>query len=406
MSSTTVFYNDLEITGETVTVDFQVGRSRELDDFLPVAGLVRVTNYNRDFDPPFFTTPFELLQLSGDTLLQLSGDTLLQLQGSQASGSYGVIEIGGKFVIKDGAVTVFTGHVEDVNYTYTNDRRVEAEFILGDRLTSLAASTFTSDWQTSDNQLSGARITEALGRADIDLSAYIGTINSGTIHLQGDLVVAGTNVLDYMRLIARTEHGKLWVDPDGLIQFRDRYTFPSTTPVADFDDIVTNFNFSGVSLSFGAELRAWQAVVTRLGGQPKTGTAAASPPANIGPRGITRDGLLFRTDEYSESLANYLANKFSDPEAVVASLDRILANLGTSDRATIAAIEIDEVVTLTWTPTQSGSQVTQTLVVEGVRYQADSSGMAVVGLQLAAYPNTNYFTYDTDSYDSGVPYGF
>jgi hypothetical protein len=46
------------------------------------------------------------------------------------------------------------------------------------------------------------------------------------------------------------------------------------------------------------------------------------------------------------------------------------------------------------------------LVVEGTHYEADNSGWAAMTLQLTAYPNTNYFIYDTDVYDSGVPYGY
>ena len=45
-------------------------------------------------------------------------------------------------------------------------------------------------------------------------------------------------------------------------------------------------------------------------------------------------------------------------------------------------------------------------MIEGVTFIVDLYGAARVQLQLSDYPNTNYFYWDTDSYDSGVPFGF
>lgn len=421
VTATTVFYGGDEITAETFSVEVRRGRSRDADEFAPSTGTVYLRNYERNFDPSFFTTPAYLLMESDDYLLKEDGDKLLLEQGSQASGDYGVIELGTDVEIKDGSVTVFNGHVEDTSNIYDRTKRAEAEFSLGDTLTSMASSSIQEEWATTDNQRSGARLTELLGRSDIDLSAQIGTINAGAIRLlggsvttaadgtvtrEGHVVTVGTNVLQEAQLIARTEHGKLFVDRNGLIQFRDRFTFPSSTPAADFDDTNTNFQFNGTGVGVGSELRAWQATVQRQGGEAMTALSSTSPPAKLGRRGLSRLGLLFRGDSQSESLAEHLAEKYADPEAVITSLEVYLHGLGTSDRATIAALDIDDTVTLSWTPTGSGSTITQTLVIEGVTYSADHTGRAVMAFQLSAYPNTNYFTLGTDSLDGGVPLGF
>ena len=420
-SATTVFYDGSEITAEAYSVEIRRGRSRDADEFAPSTGIVQLWNYDRNFDPSFFTTPTYLLMESGDFLLMESGDKILLEQGAQASGDYGVIDLGTDVEIKDGAVTVFDGHVEDTNNVYDRLKRAEATFHLGDTMTSMASSSIQEEWATTDNQLSGARLTELLGRSDIDLSAQIGTIDDGTIRLlggsvttadngtvtrEGHVVLVGTNVLQEAQLIARTEHGKLYVDRNGLIQFRDRYTFPSASAAADFDDTNTNFQFNGTGVGVGSELRAWQATVQRQGGEAMTAQSATSPPAKLGRRGLSRLGLLFRGDSQSESLAEHLAEKYAQPEAVITSLEVYLHGLGTSDRATIAALDINDTVTLSWTPTGSGTTITQTLVIEGLTYSADQTGRAVMTFQLSAYPDTNYFTLDTDSLDGGVPLGF
>ena len=420
----TVTYNGFDITAEVFGVDMRRGRSRELDQFQAGSGSVLVRNYDRNFDPPWFSVPAFLLMESGDFLLLENTDQILLEQGSLASGSYGVMAIGGDIVVSDGAVDVFTGHVSDINYSYDVSGRTQATLVLSDALGAIGGCTFAAEtytvtdpltgdvetlpgWETTDGQFSGARILEILNRDDVNVAFGVGTIDTGSIPLQGDIVAAGTNVLQYMQKIAETEQGKLWLDADGNIQYRGRYSFPSATPVADFDDNDTNYSFNEtIGIMFGGELRAWSATVTRAGGLPQTADSAVSPPATLGPSTISISGVLLRDDVYALSLAEFLAEKYSNPEAVVSTLRIYLHGLSTSDRATVAGVDINDTVTLTWQPTGAGEIITQTLVVEGVSYSADYNGRTAIDLQLVAYPETNYFTLDTDSMDGGKVLGY
>lgn len=403
--ATTVEYGGLPISAETFSVDVRAGRSRDADEFSPSTGTILLHNKTRNFDPSFFATPNYLLLESGDYLLLESGDRIVLEQGAQASGDYGVISLGTDVVVKDGAVTVFTGHVEDTDNEYGRANRNSATFILGDTLTSLASSSFQTEWQTTDNQLSGARLAEIIDRSGVD--GLTVSLDAGTIRLQGNLVAVGTNILQEAQLVSRTEYGKLYIDRAGFLQFRDRYTFPSPTAAADFDDTNTNFQFSGAGVGVGSELRAWSWTVQRLGGEAKTALSAASPPPKLGRRGGSDSGLLFRGDMYSESLAEFKAEKYSNPDAVISSLKVKLHGISdVDDRATIAALEINDTVTLSWTPTGEGAPVSQTLVIEGWAYSADHTGRAEMTFQLSSYPETNYFTWDVSSFDTGVPYGF
>lgn len=400
----TVTYEGFNITSEVSGIDLRCGRSRELDEFQSVSGSVTLHNFDRNFDPPFFTTENYLLMESGDYLLLENGDRIILAQGSQASGSYGVMTIGGTLTIDDGAVRVFTGHVEDINYDWDNTGAARVTLVLGDALTSLASTKFSTEWTPTNVQRSGARITEALSRSDVGMASKIGTIDNGHHRLQGAVVANGTNVLQYVQLVSRTEYGKFYVDAAGTYQFRGRFDFPSTTTAADFDDTGVGFKFSDVGVNFGSELRAWGASIQRLGGITQTATATASPPATLGQRTISQTGLLFRSDAESKARAEFLSSKFSAPEATIASLRVNLHDLGTSPRATIAGLDIHDSVSLTWTPQNTGAQVTQTLVIEGRTFHALArTGEAWVELQLSAMPDTNYFTLDTDLLDSGVP---
>jgi len=432
--SISVLYDGIAI-GEAFEVSIRRGRSRELDEFEAASGYVRVRNASRVFDPPFFGTPSYLLLETGDRLLLETGDRLLLEQGGTASGTYGTMTLGASIEVRDGAVTVFSGHVEDINYRWTVEGDAVATFVVGDGLSTLARTMFQTDVTFDDGELPGVRIAEILDRSDVAFPSG-GTyraLSNGQARMIGNSVSAGSNVLQELQLISRSDHGRLYTDRTGKLIFKGRYDLPGA-PTVDFKDDGTAFPFADVTVSFGSEFLAFQATVTRQvvrpdepdfgvitprpifgqespslldsAGTPRTATAGASPPALIGARGASQADLLLRNDAESEARSRYLVDRFSQVEAVVSELSVHLHGMSVSDRAIIAALDINNVVTLTWTPRGSGSTVTQTLAVEGVSYDWRVTTWTVVTLQLSQRPNTNYFTLDTSQLDSGEVLGF
>jgi hypothetical protein len=166
--------------------------------------------------------------------------------------------------------------------------------------------------------------------------------------------------------------------------------------------------FSGVTVAFGSELLYFKVSVQRFGGVTQTVTDAGAIAAypNLGVRHLTISNLLFDSDAYSLSLATYLVTRYSTPQGIVSGLQIPLHALGTTDRATVAALDIGDVITLSWTPVHTGGAITQVLVIEGVRYSADVSGDTRVWLQLSDARNPAFLVYDTGAYDTGAVYGF
>jgi hypothetical protein len=438
--TTTVYYDGIEVTGESFDVDIRRGRSRTIDEFEAASGYVRVRNVSRNFDPPFFTTPSYLLLESGDFVLLETGDRVLLEQGSFAAGSYGQMQLGKTLVVMDGSVTVFAGHVEDINYRYDVGGYAEATFVVGDPINTLARTSIGVDVITTDAQTPGARIAAVLDRSDVNFPAggTYRSIATGHARLVGDTIVAGTNVLQYLQLVARTDAGKLYTDRTGKLVYKGRYDWPGESggtfgnSSADFTDTVgATFAFSSVQLDYGSELLTYQATVTRVvvpppvvtfgvvnedvdpdvpvvdsSGTPRSATAGASPPPALGARNLSMPGLLLRNDSECEARASYIVDRYSVPEGVISSLSTYLEPYGSVDRAVVAALDINDVVTVTWTPNNTGTTVTQTLAVEGVTYSKPYDGLTTVTLQLSEMPNTNFFRLDVDSLDGGVPLGF
>lgn len=400
---------EYEITAEAFSVSLRRGRNLETDEIDAGGGTIQCRNLSRNFDPFFASVESDLLLETGDRLLQESTDHIL-LDGSVGSiGSYGVITQGRKVVVKDGAVTVYTGFVEDYDYEWDVNGNATATLVVRDSLATLARTEFL-EWTTTYNEPTGTRIGTVLDRAEVGFpsGASARDLDTGLIRCQDDYVSYGSNVLNYLQLVARTEFGRLFVNRTGVLTFLDRYAVFNATATVSFNDTGTGIPFNAVRVRYGSELLYFKVSVQRFGGVTQTATNAAAIAANenLGVRHLTISNLLYRSDAYSLALATYLADRYSSAEAVVSSLEIPLGKLSTADRATVTALDIGSVIDLTWTPTRSGGVVTQTLAVEGVSYSASYTGECVLSLQLSDARSAAYLIYDTDAYDSGKLYGF
>ncbi len=402
----TIKYNDVAVTSEAFSINLRRGRNRQLDEFEPVSGSVMFYNFDGSWTAPFLSTPTHLLMESDDFMLQENGDKILLEQSVEASGDYGKIELGGTLTIDDGTTRVFTGHVEDINYRYRPDGYTDAQVILGDGLTTLANCEFATEWTATDNQLPGDRLAAVMAMPGVDFPEANRDFEKGHSRLQGDTVPIKTNVLQYAQLVSRSEYVKFYIDRLGTVTFKGRYDFPSSTPVVTVDDSGSNIPFADVEIDFGSELLRSSVTVRRIGGTARTAVSPLTLPDPLADRNLTISGLLLRHDGDVGARAQFLAEQYSSIDPRVAGLRIILDDLGTSDRADVAGLDINDTITWTWTPPGTNTEVSQDLVIEGVTYASDVHGTTTVDLQLSEYPNTNYFTWDTDSYDSGVPWGF
>lgn len=409
-----------DITGEAFSVDVGAGRDTERDVFDAGGGTIQVRNLSRNFDPFFATSSDFLLQADdASRILQASGDGILLASPSTASaaGDYAAMVQGRKLVVKDGGVTVFTGFVEDFEYEWARGPQASATLLVKDALATLGRTSYLEHTRT-DNEMTGARITAMLNRAEVAFPAATRNISTGLVACQGDFVSHGSNVLNDLQNIAKTEFGRLFVSRGGTLTFLDRYAVFGATPTASFNDLAPYLPFSGVRVTFGSESLWFSVSVDREGGiaQTVTNTAAQAANPNLGARHLTMSGLLFTADIYSKALATYLADRYSRSEAIVSSLTVPLSTLGSAtarlsvaQRALVCGLEIGNVVSLDWTPTGHGLPVSQVLAIEGWHYTASHTAgdiTASMSFQLSDARDPEFLVYDTDAYDSGKVYGF
>lgn len=394
-----VYLDADEITGEVTSANTNRGRSIETSTFDAGRARVNVENLSANFNPYFLNLPGALLLESGDTLLLENGDRLLLESGNGlGSGDYGEIKVGRKLTIVDGGVTVFTGYVEDLDFSWDGDLKPSATIDGRDPLATLGA-TDLNKWQTTLGQLTGARVSAVLNRSEVGFpsGASFRDIASGTQPLQADLVDAGTNALRYLQQINETENGRLFADRTGKLIFQDRYEVFGVTPSASFNDTETALPFYAVDVRFGTELLHFQVSVDAGldDVQTVTDSAAAAEYPTLGKRNLGRR-TLHQLNDHAAGLAQFLVDRLSSVGAVVSGLTVWLNELSVSDRATVCALDIGDVISLTWTPQGSSGPVNQILVIEGVSYSLAAQN-AWMTFQLSDASDPGYFVVDTDS---------
>jgi hypothetical protein len=395
---TSVFLDSDEISNDTTNITVRRGRSLESESFDAGGGVITVENFEANFNPAFLSEPRLLLQENDEPLLQENlREILLESGNGTSGGAYGEIRAGREVTIVDGSTTVFTGYVEDFDYNWNGQLRPTASLTVRDHLAALGATSM-NEW-TPSQQLTGARVSAVLNRADVAFpsGSAFRDIATGTQPLRRDDVAFGTNALRYLQQVNASESGRLFVDRTGKLVFQDRYAAFGITPAASFNDTETAIPFYGITVRFGTELLHFQVSVDRGEGVTQTSTRSgiASQFPQLGLRSLTRRTLL-NSDDHAFGLADFLVGRYSLTRAVVSGLRVWLNALSSSDRQTVCELDIGDVVSLTWTPQGTAGPVAQTLAIEGVTYTCRASD-AWIDFQLSDASDPDYFVVNTDS---------
>lgn len=324
-----------DITSDVVSVAMRRGRSRWLDEIQVGTCSFTVRNLNRDYDPT-------------------------------GAGLYSANIVPGKRVQIDvGGAPVFDGVVDDWDLSYTMDGDATATAVVSDTLSRLGRMKLAA--HTATSELSGARVNAVLDRAEVDFPAGQRDVDTGLTTLQADTVSEGTDVLTYLKLVARTESGRLFAARNGVLTFRER-SAPVPVATVEFRDDGSGFPFDELETTVGSELLFNRAVVTRVGGTPQIENNVASQ-ALYDIRTVEQSGLLFDSDLDAESLAEFLVNKYGTPEFRVSALGVNIARLSTVDAVQVSSLELGEVVRVVFSPPGGGSPIDRYGLIEGIEHR-------------------------------------
>ena len=313
-----------DITNRVISIGIDRGKNRDLDRFSAGSLNVTLNNEDRAFDPTYAASPF-------------AGAIVPRREVN---------------VTVDG-VRVITTTIDDWNYNYAPGGDSVAEIQATDEFTLLARQVLTAG--TATPQLTGARIEAVLNQASVAWPASLRNIDTGNSTLGAD--VFDGNVLSYLQKVEASEQGLLFIGKGGDVVFRDRLdATPYSAGVVDFSDDGTAIPFTLTAVNYGSELLYNQAIVTSSAGE-----AIADNNRSQIAYGVISYSLdtLVSTQGQLDNLADFLVQKYGDPEYRFESISINLDTVGSTNKATCLALEMGDVISITLTPNGIGDPIQQ-----------------------------------------------
>jgi hypothetical protein len=310
----TIFF---DVTDKVKSVAVRRGKNRQLDEY--DAGLANIVfdNNDRTFDPTFANSPYAG-QIIPKRAVRISSN----------------------------GERLFTGVIDDWNLNYDPSGNSEASAAASDAFTLFNTQTMPAGTATA--QLTSERLNEVLNLPDVTWSQLDRDIEVGGTLLGSDLFPDNGNVLAYMRQVANSEPGNLYMSKTGALKFTNRQTASGGLSVVFADD-GTGIKYNGMKVVFGSELLFNEIVL----GSQAAGTVVATDQDSIDEYGVlnlTQNDLLLSSPDYLANLAFFYAIKYSQPEYRFESIDVILNDLSPAQQATMISLEIADFVTVRFTP--------------------------------------------------------
>lgn len=335
-----IFY-DVTNTVQSVTV--RRGKNRQLDDFNPGLANIVFNNEDRTFDPEFQSSPY-----SGQIIPRRAVR----------------ISSGGQFI--------FTGVIDDWNLEYSPSGQSDASAACTDSFASLASQTLVPG--TAVVQTSGERINAILNQPGVSWPTQDRLIDTGITTLGPDVVEEGANALEYLRNVASSEPGQVFVGKQGQLIFKDRNPSSSSNFLTFSDDGV-GIGYQAIKVVYGSELLYNQVSLTNFNDVTVTATDTNSI-AEYGPLNYTKTNLLVNDPVELANIAVLLATKYGEPEYRFESIDIILNKFDTETQNQIIALEIGDVVQVSFTPNKIPPAITK--FAEVIRIDHDITPQAHV----------------------------
>lgn len=338
---------DVLIDVTTYVREFTVkrGRSTVLQKFTAGQANLTLNNHDRRFDPTYAAGPY-----------------------------YGQILPRKQVVIdRDGAV-IYTGLIEDWDFSYDVSGDSLANVSASDAFTLVANQTRTAG--TATGQLTGARVGAVL--TEIGWPATQRAISVGRATLDADVVDGETNALTYLQKVETSEPGALFVGKAGQFVFLDRADLQTYTSGLTFGG--TGIPFTGMQVAYGSEELLNASAVTYYAGTVIGGTVVANDVASQNLYGVIDENLdtLLASSATAGELAAWRVATLSQPKYRVDAVTVSLDGCSPAQLIQVLDVELGDVATVAWTPNSIGTAISQIVTVDAIDHHANPSSHDVV----------------------------
>ena len=268
-----------------------------------------------------------------------------------------------------GTTAMFSGFVYDLNIDYADPNLSTATIVATDALGQLGQTNLTAF--TPSSQLTSARVSAILDRPEVAFSTALRNIETGVATCGTVAYEDATNALTALQDVATAEGGRLFVNRSGLVEFDARIAVSFGTAVASFGG-TAGVPIQSLSNVYGAETVINRVAVQIDGGTASSIASGTASQAEYGIKALSLTGVPLATDAAGSALALSLLTRFQEPVVRFSEMDVLLNALTTAQQATMAALEIGDILSVSKTfSVGTPATVTQNVVVESIRHSVN-----------------------------------
>lgn len=311
------------------------GRSRRLDKF--TAGQAQVVFDNRDriFDPDLTGSPF-----------------------------FGSIVPRKQLVITYLNERIFTGNVEDWDFSFDPSREITATARCADAFAALSRRTYFAATETAQTTLQ--RVAVVLDALDWP-AASRAIVSGGADGTVGADVHDDVSALAYLQSIEASELGALFIDRNGKVAFYGK-PYNAESSKATFGD--NGIPFSEIDIVYEADQMVNDATVEYLGGSVNVIDTTSQDA--YGPMAQSYTTILSASAGANVYAQSIIAS-YKDPQYYINRIRVDLRGVNTSQRGVLLALDIHDLVTIVWQPGDIGPVDTRILRIDGIEHSVTPS---------------------------------
>lgn len=331
-----------DITDRLVSADTSRGKNQALDRIDAGNLTIVVDNFDRLFDPLY------------------------------ANGFYfGQLIPGKEIRISCNGFPVIHATVDDIDIAYEPGNRSVVSFQATDGLSTLTQNNLPEVFP--DVELSGARVERILDLPEVDWPVDKRSIDIGDSLLSDIEIAEGTQAISYLQLVATSEGGEVFVSKDNNFVFKERNSTPRLPDIIFTDEQsipgYTVIPFAELGVVFGTEELYNRIVISNDQTPPDEAIAEdAESQLLFGPRSYTITGLLNNDPSELQFLANFLLERFKQPQYRFSGLSVVMDILSESQQDEVLELEIGDIVQVRFTPSGIPPAIEQYVRVIGISH--------------------------------------
>jgi hypothetical protein len=363
-----------DLTTTVQSVNITRGRSRQLQEFNAGTATVSFWNKGRELDPLNTASPY----------------------WNTDANMTGIVPRLPIRILANG-IPIYTGIIQDWNVDYDLGNNDIVYATCADDFTVLASNSLADHTVTA--QLSGARIDTVLNYSEVLYQGprQIGTGSStlgATASSAEFSIEEGTNLLNYLQLIATSEQGYLYMAADGTLTFKGRTEVLNPQPDAVFiGDSINGVPYQTLMNEFGDELLYNVIVTESPAGGPFTASESTSI-AQYQAQTYSLTNLLNSSSSEVEGLGQYLLGKYKQPALRFTGLSTQLLALGQTKQDICLNLDLTDICNVVkHFAVGSPSSVDQNLIVSGITHSI-TPGSHIIGYTFESTDNNQFLTLD------------